>query len=226
MRIDITSLQQNKPIKIKQSIGEKSVYVVLSYSLVEKAVLINIVANSCIDSISNKSKTIEVAYQKTGFGFKRFFKCPYCGARRKYLYPVDIGAFACSNCVERNVYAYRTNIYDESIENVIRYKILRLLMDLQIDIEEITTSKINMLNLLSNIPNKPKYMRENKYETICKQIYFLEFIYGEVLNRRMDKFKAKELNEMLDKDNVNFVYENFIVPRYFPNVEKELKALN
>lgn len=225
MRMDIISLQQNKPITIKQSIGEEIVYVVLNYNPVEKAILINIVANSCIDSISNKSERIEVAYQKTGFGFKRFFKCPYCGTRRKYLYPVGIGRFACSNCVERNVYAYRTNIYDESIENVIRYKILKLLIDLNIDIEEITKSKINMINLLYNIPNKPKYMRENKYEIICKQIYFLEFIYGEVLSGRMEKFKAKELNEMLDKDNVDFVYENFIVPRYFPNVYKEIKVV-
>lgn len=83
-----------------------------------------------------------------------------------------------------------------------------------------------MINLLSNIPNKPKYMRENKYETICKQTYFLEFIYGEVLSGRMEKFKAKELNEMLDKDNVDFVYENFIVPRYFPNIYKELKVVD
>lgn len=132
MRVDIISLQQNKPITIKQSIGEESVYVVLNYSPVEKAILINKVANSRIDSISNKSERIEVAYQKTGFGFKRFFKCPYCGTRRKYLYPVGIGRFDCSNCVERNVYAYRINIYDESIENVIRYKILKLLKDLNI----------------------------------------------------------------------------------------------
>ena len=230
MRIDITSIQQNKPIIIKQNIAEKSFYVVLNYSLVEKSVLSHIVANSCIDSISNESKRIEVAYQKTGFGFKRFFKCPYCGSRRKYLYPVGIGRFACSNCLERNVYAYRTNIYEGNIEKVIKYKIIKNLFELDFDLDKLGTMNIrdinrdtvNMFNLLGNIPSKPKYMRWNKYEQICKQIYFLDFIYWQVADGRIKNLKAKELKDMLNNNNVNFVYENIIAPIYFKEIYKEV----
>lgn len=230
MRIDITSIQENKPITIKQSIGDKSVYVVFNYSPIEKTVLINIVANSCVDLISNESKRIEVAYQKTGFGLKRFFKCPYCGAKRKYLYPVGIGKFACSNCIERNVYAYRTNIYDGNIEEVIKYKIIKNLCDLDfeldrfgtINIRDINRDTVNMFNLLRNIPSKPKYMRWSKYEEICKQIYFLDFIYWQVADGRIKNLKAKELKDMLNKNNVNFVYENIIAPIYFKDIYKEV----
>lgn len=230
MRIDITSIQQNNPITIKQRIGEKSIYVVLNYSQIEKAILINIVTNSCIDSISNESKRIEIAYQKTGFGFKRFFKCPYCGTRRKYLYPVGIGKFACSNCIERNVYAYRTNIYDGNIEEVIKYKIIKNLCELDFDLDKLGTMNIrdinrdtvNVFNLLRNIPSKPKYMRWSKYEEICKRIYFLDFIYWQVVNGRIKNLKAKELKDMLNKNNVNFVYENIIAPIYFKEIYKEV----
>ncbi|MDQ0150682.1 hypothetical protein ACFO6R_11475 [Eubacterium multiforme] len=230
MRVDITSIQENKPITIKQSMEAKSFYVVLNYSPLEKAILINIVANSCIDSISNESKRIEVAYQKTGFGFKRFFKCPYCGSRRKYLYPVGIGRFACSNCLERNVYAYRTNIYDGNIEKVIKYKIIKNLFELDFDLDKLGTMNIrdinrntvNMFNLLGNIPSKPKYMRWNKYEEICKKIYFLDFIYWQVADGRIKKLKVKELKDMLNKNNVNFVYENIIAPIYFKEIYKEV----
>lgn len=230
MRVDITSIQENKPITIKQSMEAKSFYVVLNYSPLEKAILINIVANSCIDSISNESKRIEVSYQKTGFGFKRFFKCPYCGSRRKYLYSVGIGRFACSNCVERNVYAYRTNIYDGNIENIIKYRIIKNLCELDFDLDKLGTMNIrdinidtvNMFNLLGNIPSKPKYMRWNKYEQICKQIYFLDFIYWQVADGRIKNLKAKELKDMLNKNNVNFVYENIIAPIYFKEIYKEV----
>ena len=226
MRIDIASIQQNKPITIRQRIGEKSIYVVLNYSQIEKAVLINIVKNSCSNSISNKSERIEVAYQKTGFGFKRFFKCPYCESRRKYLHPVGIGRFACSKCVERNVYAYRTNIYDGNIESVIKYKIIKNLCELNFDLDKLGTMNIrdisrdtvNMFNLLRNIPSKPKYMRWIKYEEICKQIYFLDFIYWQVADGRIKNLKVKELRDMLNKDNVNFAYENIIVPIYFKDI--------
>lgn len=169
---------------------------------------------------------IEVEYQKTGFGYRKFFKCPKCGKKRKYLYPVGIGLFACRDCIGRNVYEYRTNIYDENIEKIIKHKILMKLLKLNFDLNLISTmnindigrKKVNMFNLLAYIPDKPKYMRWNKYELICKQIHFLYFIYWKVANEEIERMKARELNDMLDKNNVNFAYDTIVAPLHFKNI--------
>lgn len=236
MKIDITTILEDEPCKTIVYKAHKHMSIVFNYKTTNGIIYVyNKILSGELKPKYKLLQKIDVVHQKTGFGYKKLFKCPYCGKRRKYMYFVNsIDKFACRDCIECNVYAYRTNIYDGNIEEVIKYKIIKNLCDLDFDLDKLRTMNIrdinrdtvNMLNLLSNIPDKPKYMRWSKYEEICKQIYFLKFIYGEVLNGRVDKFKAKELNQMLDKYNVNFVYENFIAPRYFPNVYKELKALD
>ena len=230
MRIDINSIKEDKPIKIVLPIEHKHISLALFYKTNESTNKSYIEVKQIYytgdrANYINKS-IIEVDYQKTGFGYRKFFKCPHCGKKRKYLYPVGIGLFACRDCIERNVYAYRTNIYDENIEKIIKYKINMKLLKLNFDFSLIPTmningikkKKVNMLNLLAYIPDKPKYMRWNEYELICKQIHFLYFIYWKVANGEIERMKARELNDMLDKNNVNFAYDTIVAPLHFKNI--------
>lgn len=227
MRIDISLIKEDKPVEVVLLIENTYINLVLFYKINKKINKTYIEVKQLYyqyghDNYIDKS-TIEVECQKTGFGYRRFFKCPHCGKRRKYLYPVEIGLFVCRDCIERNVYAYRTNIYDENIENVIKYKIVMNLLKLNFNFNE----RVGMMDLLSHIPDKPKNMRWNKYETICKRIYFLHFIYWRIVNEAIERIKIKELNEMLDERNVDFAYENIIAPIYFANLnEYKQKLLN
>lgn len=47
--------------------------------------------------------TICFAYQKTGYGLKRFFLCPYCSKRVQHLFQVD-GTYKCQKCSGLNMY--------------------------------------------------------------------------------------------------------------------------
>ena len=220
MRIDISSIKEDKPVEVVLLIENRFINLVLFYktnktitkSYIEVKQLYH---QQSHDKYIDKS-IIKVECQKTGFGYRRFFKCPHCGKRRKYLYPIGIGLFACRGCIERNVYAYRTNIYDENIENIIKYKITMNLIKINFDFNEL----VGMTDLLSHIPDKPKNMRWNKYEIICKRIYFLHFIYWRIVNEAIESIKVKELNEMLDQRNVDFAYENIICPIYFNNLNE------
>lgn len=39
-------------------------------------------------ALGEGKRTVQLAYQKTGYGQKRFFICPYCGKRTEHLYIV------------------------------------------------------------------------------------------------------------------------------------------
>lgn len=237
MKIDISSVKDDKPVEVALLVDNKHINLVLFYKINKKTnksyIEVKQLYYTNDDTNYIDKSVIEIECQKTGFGYRKFFKCPCCGKRRKYLYPVEVGVFFCRDCIERNIYAYRTNIYDENIENVIKYKIVMKLVKLNIDLDSIGTMNIkdigkktvNMLNLLSNIPNKPKYMRWNKYELICKQIHFLYFIYWKVSNGDIDKLTTRELNDMLEENNVNFAYEHIIAKDHFFELNKYEKDL-
>lgn len=221
MKIDITSIPEDEPCKTILYKSHKHMSIVFNYKTSKGIIYVyNQTLTSNFEPQHELLQKIEVVHQKTGFGYKRLFKCPYCGKRRQHMYFVNsIDKFACRGCIECNIYAYRTNIYDGNVENVVKYKILMLFYDLK-GSRGIRKSRvrINMLNLLSNIPDKPKYMRWSKYELKCKQIYFLYYIYWELVNGSMERFKPKELKDMLNEENVNFAYENIIAPTYFKNI--------
>lgn len=219
MKIDITSILEDELCKTIVYEGQKAKNIAFNYKTTNGIMYVyNRIYSSGLKPKYKLLQKIEVVHQKTGFGYKKLFKCPYCGKRRKYMYFVsDTDKLACRECIGCNIYAYRTNLYDGNIENVIKYKILMLLYDLKADIKS-----GNMLNLLSNIPDKPKYMRWSKYEIKCKQLYFLYHIYWGVVNETIDRFKPKELKDMLQEDNVNFAYENIIAPTYFRKILREV----
>ncbi|MGU8559118.1 hypothetical protein ACV3P1_12745 [Clostridium perfringens] len=226
MKIDISSIKEDKPVKIVLLMEYRHINLVFFYKTNKRYIEVKQLYYTYSGSNYIDKSIIEVDYQKTGFGYRKFFKCPHCGKKRKYLYPVGIGLFACRDCIERNVYAYRTNIYDENIENIIKHKIIMKLLKLNFDLNLISTMNINdigrktvnMLNLLANIPDKPKHMRWDKYALICKQIHFLYFIYLKVVNGDMKGLRTRELNDMLNKTNVEFTYDNILAPINFKKI--------
>ena len=149
---------------------------------------------------------ISIVRQRTGYGYKHFFKCPYCGSRRQNLYFVESEyKFACRKCVDSNVYKARTSLYDGNIERVIQYKVSKIYKQL-----EAKSSRADMINF--TIPDKPKYMRWDKYSIHAKKLLFLKYIYWKHVCGRVGDITPGELNDMLNEDNVNFAYENIIYP--------------
>lgn len=175
-------------------------------------------------------QNIDIVKQKTGFGYKKFFKCSDCGHKRQNLYFVeDELKFTCRACISVNVYRQRTNLYDGDVKNVIIYKARRLMDYLK------TNTKYSMYDIRSNIPDRPKHMRQEKYAIAVKRIYFLYWMweqcytaeYGPAvgITPKLDKLNVQEINEMLQEDNANFVYEHFLFPQYHREAYEVLKAL-
>lgn len=52
----------------------------------------------------DKSQVILLAYQKTGYGQKRFFVCPYCSKRVQLLYQSKGSDWKCRKCSDVNPY--------------------------------------------------------------------------------------------------------------------------
>lgn len=166
---------------------------------------------------SNKIKLfqiIKVEYQRTGFGYKKFFMCSVCGAHRQFLYLHDDSLrFVCRKCLGSNVYKDRTSIYDENIENIIKYKIVQQLKLLSNPI-----AKVSMIDLPGGLPQKPRYMRYEKYHLIVARITFLTWMYWEHLGGKRD-FTVTEINEMLEETNTLFAYDTFLFRCFYPEAD-------
>lgn len=165
-------------------------------------------------------QSIDIVKQKTGFGYKKFFKCPYCGQQRQNLYFVeDELKFACRSCIKTNIYKSRTNLYDGDIENIISYKTIKIMRHLKAD-----THHISMYNLIGNIPNRPKYMNQEKYAIAVKRLYFLHYMWEQCVTIKygsavgiystLGELSVRDINDMLEKKNTEFVYEHFLFPEY------------
>lgn len=165
----------------------------------------------------SRIQTIEIDKQKTGYGYKHFFKCPTCGHRRQFLYMGDSLYLTCRKCIGRNVYKARTNIYDENIENIIKYKIVQQLKLLRNPIP-----KVCILDLPSGIPEKPRYMRYDKYSLIHMKITFLTWMYWSHVSGEQE-FTVSEINEMLEESNTRFVYEHMLFPEFYLESYKRLQ---
>lgn len=160
----------------------------------------------------SRIQTIEIDKQKTGYGYKHFFKCPTCGHRKQFLYMGDSLYLTCRKCIGRNVYKARTNIYDENIENIIKYKIVQQLKLLSNPI-----ARVGMIDLPGGIPERPRYMREDKYSLICMRIYFLTWMYWQILDGKQE-FALSDINEMLEENNTRFVYEHMLFREFHPAI--------
>lgn len=65
------------------------------------------------DGARINSTDITMVPQRVGFGYKRLFLCPRCGARREKLLIYDNRLILCRECSLVDPYRYRRNLYDE-----------------------------------------------------------------------------------------------------------------
>lgn len=219
--IDIRDFEADTPSRTTILIERKHTRIVFIYKTNSNKFLIyrqdfKFMSN---DYILTELQSIDIVKQKTGFGYKKFFKCPYCGKRRQHLYFAtdlkDTPVFACRDCIVSNVYKYRTNLYDGGNgECLIYYKVAKLLKELNAPIERGTMPRIFMCGLLSDIPKRPKYMREEKYALTIKRLHFIYWMWNECMCGKQ-KYNARDINDMLEKKNVEFVYEHMLFPEYY-----------
>ena len=149
-----------------------------------------------IDSYKlNLFQDIKIEKQKTGFGYKRFFICPVCGKRRQYLYLFNDTYFVCRECTGKNIYKSRTNLYDESTTNIIKHKIIQ-----QLKLLGDTSSVRCIADIPERIPSKPRYMRQKKYNLICRKLMELAYMYYRNLDKNL-KLTIKDINNLLQDFN-------------------------
>ena len=173
------------------------------------------------DFICINWQNIKLLLQRTGFGYKKFFQCPLCEKRREKLYKKN-QVFICRSCIDINIYKTRTNLYDEKSENLIQYYIKKYITELGIDFYEkdkFGWREVSYLNFLSVAlkRGKPKYMRDEKYSYLIKSLFLLDSMYWKALNRKV-KYTAKDIKEILQKDNVEFAYRHILYKQYFNKI--------
>lgn len=92
MKIDISSVKDDKPVEVALLVDNKHINLVLFYKINKKTnksyIEVKQLYYTNDDTNYIDKSVIEIECQKTGFGYRKFFKCPCCGKRRKYLYPV------------------------------------------------------------------------------------------------------------------------------------------
>lgn len=177
------------------------------------------------DFICINGQNIKLLLQKTGFGYKKFFQCPLCEKRREYLY-LKNNVLLCRSCICVNVYKSRTSLYDEKSEFLIQYYIKKYITELGIDFYEkdkFGWREVSYLNFLSVAlrKGKPKYMREKKYSYLMKSLFLLDSMYWKAINGEAN-YTAKDIKDILKKDNVDFVYKHILYKQYFRNLHPKI----
>ena len=79
-------------------------------------------------NVHGKTNTVVFSYQKTKFGFKRFFCCPYCQKRVQKLYYVDHN-YKCRECSGINPYRGIKNMTKGGADEIAYRMILSILVD-------------------------------------------------------------------------------------------------
>lgn len=111
-----------------------------------------------------KPVQVELARQKTGFGYKVFMICPRCGYRRAELYMYR-DKLVCRDCYPVRVYKTRQDSTDGGYEEI-GYRMNRLAARYGIQIEQ-PFAYYQMLF------KKPKYMHQSTWERILRQLQLL-----------------------------------------------------
>lgn len=104
--------------------------------------------------------------QKTGFGVKKLFLCPNCGARRAKLVYTKKG-FYCHGCAPFNVYRRRCNLYDGGGDALVTYHMQKLAASVGISIQW-------PFSYLDYLFCKPKSMRWSKWTLTMKRLQRME----------------------------------------------------
>ena len=119
------------------------------------------------ESVTLKSYgVLPITKQKTGYGYKRFFECPYCDNRVQYLY-LNVNEVArCRHCLSQRIYKQRTDIYPGGEEHL-TYLMQKIASKNHINLEF-------PFDYVSAMFQRPKYVRHSKWEKVLRQLQTLE----------------------------------------------------
>ena len=147
--------------------------------------------------------TVTLTHQRTGFGVKRLFTCPYCGRRCAKLLKIDgyVPIF-CPVCIPINRYRHRRNLYDSGNDSLIRWHMRRLAEKNGMDI------KIPFC-LISHLDKCPPTMRFATYLRTLEKLHKLEklrtvFSTYSIFRSRSPIGTPRRLSAAVIKDYMNY----------------------
>lgn len=141
------------------------------------------------NEITIENKVIYFDYQKTGYGRKRLFICPYCGEFREKLYIAN--GIKCRRCA--NLKYPRAYLYDESGTDLVDYEICKITKELNFN--ESMNKIIETVLYSKGKIRKPKYMRWNKYYELVKLLKYLVMCRDQIILLKNDYFFKHYLNK-------------------------------
>ena len=118
------------------------------------------------DGVRFNGWPLHFAEQRTGYGVRKLFVCPSCGARRAKLVLTQGGIY-CHGCAPFNVYRQRCNLYDNGGEKLITYHMQKLAASIGITIKW-------PFCYLDYLLDKPKGMRWSRWQQTMKRLQILE----------------------------------------------------
>lgn len=120
------------------------------------------------DGVRIASTEIAMVPQRVGFGYKRLFLCPRCGAQREKLLIYDSRLILCRGCSPVDPYHYRRNLYDEGGTALIVWHMRKLAGKAGIDIK-FPFKYHNYLDISMALPPK-------KQEQFCEVLQRLQVL--------------------------------------------------
>lgn len=163
---------------------------------------INNIDRYSLDRIS-EDLGISTAKQRTGYGYKTFFICPECGARRVKLYYED-GEYLCRKCLKLNY--PRQQIYDEDLTHVITRNTVLILYKLKVPHKDIR----DMLSKIATYPREYSSDGTQYMFLINKPIGMHYKTYFKYL-RRLDILEKARVSFLLLKDTYSWrMYKGFV----------------
>lgn len=87
------------------------------------------------DGVRINGTDVRMVPQRVGYGYKRLFLCPQCGARRERLILAHDDSIWCRGCCPVDPYADRRNLYDEGGQALIVWHMYRTADKASIDIK-------------------------------------------------------------------------------------------
>lgn len=118
------------------------------------------------DGVTVNGWPLRFTEQRTGYGVRKLFLCPTCGARRAKLV-ITTGGIYCHGCAPFNVYSWRCNLYDNGGERLVTYHMQKLEATVGIAIQW-------PFCYLDYLFSKPKGMRWERWRQTMKQLQAME----------------------------------------------------
>lgn len=120
------------------------------------------------DGVRINGTDVQMVPQRVGYGYKRLFLCPQCGARRERLILAYDDSIWCRGCCPVDPYADRRNLYDEGGTALIVWHMRRIADKASIDIK-FPFKYYNYINMAVDLTPK-------KNENFCRVLERLQVL--------------------------------------------------